>query len=336
MAPFTTPQPVQHQLENRRYTPLTPSPLNPNTPSIHLRTTQRHHRPRTTAAAVPPPPSNTTNNRIRPTLLKPSSSPANRTQQRYARLLAHDSPTQRLLRQKAATAWRRSEVLRLQEREQHHHYHHCDRSFPDFRYLPEQHQQPHLDAARGAAAGGAIADCSHQPLNRKGDSGTSSGDVDNGRWEADLTITNPLADTDAEYGGPGGDETGTEAGDEEVGGRDSALLMMDNRKGSGSKFGPAMLDWQGTGERGRGDTAWAGAGCGFDSFEEGRLEARLDPVQLREDRAWRAQGSGGGTLRRMLVVVVVVVGLGLAHGLVSAFGSWAGGGVAGGRPLAGR
>ncbi|KAK4099333.1 hypothetical protein N658DRAFT_508777 [Parathielavia hyrcaniae] len=383
MPAFTSPRPIPPQPENRRYAPLTPSPLNPNTPSTYLRTIQQHRRrPRTTttAAAVAAPllpPSNSNSNiKTRPTLPNPSHSPANRTQQRYAQLLAHESPTRRLLRQKAAAAWQRSEVLRLHHHHHHHHQNHTpyDQGCPDCQgqCQPEPYQPPHPnpDAARGTAAAGgrgrgaggrgATPSCSHHhpatasagtPASASGTvvdpdhdhiSSGGGGSGSDGGWEADdLLIATPLTDTDRDAAGhakPGEEEVGTgaEEGEEnDIPGRDGGLLMKgDNcreRNGSGSDL--AMLDWPGgSGERGRGGTAWGGGGGCVHGFEGGPLGARLGAVHFRGGKAWRTRGSGGGTLRRMLIVVAVVMGLGLVHGLASAFGNWNGGGGVGGRP----
>jgi hypothetical protein len=52
-------------------------------------------------------------------------------------------------------------------------------------------------------------------------------------------------------------------------------------------------------------------------------------------RGKRRHGKGGGAVimaRRVLVVVALFLGLGLVHGLVSAFASGGGGGAVGGRP----
>ncbi|KAK4040760.1 hypothetical protein C8A01DRAFT_15417, partial [Parachaetomium inaequale] len=83
--------------ERRRYAPLTPSPLNPNTYLANINNKirpQQEHPASTTTKA------NNKTQKPDPTTQNPSTLP-----QKYA-ALAHASPTQRLLRQKAAAAWR--------------------------------------------------------------------------------------------------------------------------------------------------------------------------------------------------------------------------------------
>ncbi|KAK4142349.1 uncharacterized protein C8A04DRAFT_13270, partial [Dichotomopilus funicola] len=102
-----------HPLDRRRYIPLTPSPLNPNTfLDIELdiddaqeqnEQPQRQHHSRresniSSRRTKSHPGANPSSNR------NAKSNPQTLAQ-RYA-ALASESPTQRLLRQKAAAAWR--------------------------------------------------------------------------------------------------------------------------------------------------------------------------------------------------------------------------------------
>ncbi|KAL2148569.1 hypothetical protein VTH82DRAFT_2123 [Thermothelomyces myriococcoides] len=97
--------PFQTIPDQRRYAPLTPSPLNPNT---HLdrsrdhRGQQRPQRPNRTP---------------RPSLKDVHNNPS-RIAQRYA-ALASDSPAQRLLRQKAAMAWQLSGAPQARRHQTH-------------------------------------------------------------------------------------------------------------------------------------------------------------------------------------------------------------------------
>lgn len=84
--------PAQPAPDRRRYAPLTPSPLNPNTYLDVTKIRQQQQRHQSTLRAKPPN-------------ANPSSLP-----QQYA-ALANASPTERLVRQKAAAAWR-CETLR--------------------------------------------------------------------------------------------------------------------------------------------------------------------------------------------------------------------------------
>ncbi|KAK4245151.1 hypothetical protein C7999DRAFT_34491 [Corynascus novoguineensis] len=90
--------------DQRRYAPLTPSPLNPNTYlNIDQGQQDQHH---------PAYPKKTT--RRSPKLGHHNHNHSSRLAQKYA-ALAQESPTQRLLRQKAAAAWRLAETLRSRE-----------------------------------------------------------------------------------------------------------------------------------------------------------------------------------------------------------------------------
>ncbi|KAL2138057.1 hypothetical protein VTI28DRAFT_7571 [Corynascus sepedonium] len=96
--------PIPTLPDQRRYTPLTPSPLNPNTYlNIDQGRQDRHH---------PAYPKRTT--RRSPKLGHHNHNHSSKIAQKYA-ALAQESPTQRLLRQKAAAAWRLAETLRSHE-----------------------------------------------------------------------------------------------------------------------------------------------------------------------------------------------------------------------------
>ncbi|AEO60560.1 hypothetical protein MYCTH_2316158, partial [Thermothelomyces thermophilus ATCC 42464] len=84
--------PFQTTQDQRRYRPLTPSPLNPNTYLNGDRDHQGQQRPQW--------PNGTSRRPLKVVRCNTSS----RIAQRYA-ALANESPTQRLLRQKAAAAW---------------------------------------------------------------------------------------------------------------------------------------------------------------------------------------------------------------------------------------
>lgn len=132
-----------HPLDRRRYIPLTPSPLNPNTyfdidldideaqqqneqPPQHQYSRRESNRSsRRTKSHTNANPSSSRNAKSNPQTLA----------QRYA-ALASESPTQRLLRQKAAAAWR-SETLR------HHYHHHLQHAQTQLHAPPRHHLQGH-------------------------------------------------------------------------------------------------------------------------------------------------------------------------------------------------
>jgi hypothetical protein len=174
---------------------------------------------------------------------------------------------------------------------------------------------------------------------REVDKGPSSGGADgNGdNWGADLTLTIPLTLTESEDGGAD-EEEGQESDDE----GDIGLLMGGKRadsscstkyasgsgfsSGPGSRSGRVLMYCRGHGN-GEWDTEPARGGIGEGGFDVERGAGR-DLVWGEDgvgagwgDKRRRASGGAGLTLRRMLVVVAVIVGLGLVHGVVSAFGS---------------
>ncbi|KAL2169792.1 hypothetical protein VTG60DRAFT_5610 [Thermothelomyces hinnuleus] len=120
--------PFQTTRDQRRYAPLSPSPLNPN--NTYLNSNRDHQ-----GQQRPQWPNRTSRQPLKVVLYNNSS----RIAQRYA-ALANESPTQRLLRQKAAAAWQLTGALQARRHqappepqrsvhfetgpELHHHYHH--------------------------------------------------------------------------------------------------------------------------------------------------------------------------------------------------------------------
>lgn len=308
--------------EKRRYAPLTPSPLNPNLYVDHPR-----RQLKTTAPS---------SRNKRPT--RPKSAPS-KLQQKYA-ALAHESPTQRLLRQKAAAAWR-SETLRqyvLLAPPQAEPGFGRDtwplrtRSFPSL----SSPSSASFDARKLTTTTTTIIAATGNNEKRK-----PSHD-----WLAEMTIPSPRETAYSFYSSSSSsseDDDDDQDADEES---DIALLAADKRPAV-QRQGPGLAAHStATATTAPGEFVVSIA-CGFPfpmppgrrGCEESTLSllplnrrAGRQHVGVSVSRGSGGEGGGGVTARRILAAVALFLALGLFHGLVSTFGS--GGGAVRGRPPA--
>ncbi|KAK3307604.1 uncharacterized protein B0T15DRAFT_183822 [Chaetomium strumarium] len=230
--------------EKRRYAPLKPSPLNPNT---YYFDSARHGG---------------SAGRTKPTRRSKLHQPhPARFPQRYAVLLS-ESPTQRLLRQKALAAWR------------HHHV----------------SSMPASAASVGRSQRGA-----HSSV--------------------------PPAGTYKSSNGPAQERP-------PHGGARAAEICPDERKDDddGGEGGVGLLTVNAAGQR----EGILCISCPDLEREGGEGERVTGAIRKRGRYPGRAVDASGIAVRRVFAVVAVFIGLGLVHGLVTAFG----GAAVGGRPPA--
>ncbi|KAK4158290.1 hypothetical protein C8A00DRAFT_28797 [Chaetomidium leptoderma] len=297
----------------RRHAPLTPSPLNPNnttsTTTTHLNSTKtRRHQPSKT--------SNTPN---------PSSSSNPSLAQKYA-LLVHASPTERLLRQKAALAWR-SETLRQQPQPQPSSTAVSSNSDNNRRY----HHHPATTTAAFLAGQKRRADGEKQQQQQHPALHRHHLRLGGGWEDVDLVVSVPESELwDSR-------SAGEEEEEEEGGGIGLTATIIPATKTTTTTIiaGGGKPPADASGLRFEGFIRFDdGYGDGID-VSRPLMRAGMDRVRGGRRRCHGRGAVGGGiTVRRVVVVVVVFLGLGLVHGLVRAFGT-GGGGVGGGRrPLA--
>ncbi|KAL2137255.1 hypothetical protein VTI74DRAFT_6466 [Chaetomium olivicolor] len=291
--------------EKHQYAPLKPSPLNPNTylDNIHPHSPHQGSRPLTSSSTKPN--------------LHPQPHGQHPRLPRIPANLNQASPTERLLRQKAAAAWR-SETLR---------HHVLSQSSPA--HLPTQ-TAAKLDINYPQSTA-SIPDSFNKGDAK--DENERSGCWWR-RWPTD-TASNPAADTTTTT-----TTTTTPKSDRAI-----CLVSIAKRVAATT----AEPNSAAAGEDGEADQRRASDRFlrplpffFFPAVEEGRTTSRVEAAlplhRCGSDRegdlveCWSKGGDvaecerGGVALRRALLVVAVFLGFGLIHGLLSALGSVGAGG----------
>ncbi|KAH6632758.1 hypothetical protein F5144DRAFT_651256 [Chaetomium tenue] len=314
--------PAQPPPDRRRYAPLVPSPLNPNTYLNAIKVRQQQQQRQSTLRAKPPN-------------ANPSSLP-----QQYA-ALAHASPNERLVRQKAAAAWR-CETLR--------HYV-LLKPHPGAEHFRSSNHHHLIDFAANPPPTPTSSNPGHS------NHGHNNHEHNNSRHNSDSNgpktktppspPTSPTAQPRPQPSPtrvwlpaptPYTDHT-PNTFDEDIS-SDIGLGITpepegyhdhDNDSNNEGSFpltspllSPTLLLLGGSG---------SGSGSG-----SGGMVLPLHGGPLVKKRAGRRRVGGGGSgggggvgkggvgVRRVMVVVALFLGMGLVHGLVSAFGSAGGGG----------
>ena len=320
--------------DRRRYAPLTPSPLNPNT-YLNVTKIRQQQQQQSTLGAKPPNGN-------------PSSLP-----QQYA-ALAHANPTERLVRQKAAAAWR-CETLRhyvlLRPRPGSEHTLNNHHHLIDFAVNPppapinnHNHNHNHNYNNHPSSSNNQKYNNKTPPSPEHGPSRIPTPQA-NHAWAAPPPTHHyhhqtPPPTPYADHADPADDDI---SGDIGLGINPGGYRDND----SGSSFpltspllSPTLLLLGGSGSGTSSGSGSSGSGSGGMVLP---FHAGSSSVKQRAGRrrvgAGKGGGGGGGVVgvRRVLVVVALFLGMGLVHGLVSAFGSGGGrggggGGNEGGRP----
>ena len=314
----------------RLYTPLTSSPLNPDQKTSSPNPRQQARR--TTTPATPPRTSNPTG----ATPLTPSI--------RHAAALVRGSPTECLLRHKAALAWRAETTLRhhhhvavcqAEEDYRRHHYHH------HYHRQQQQQQQQHSPIPYHKPSAEGYRHQSHRSRDPS---------------RAPVAVTAAASPTPGEekaLGGRGGRErrlgwveaeAEAEAAAAEEEGGDIGLVtvrVVSKRDGVGNSS-RSRSGWEDGGRVEAGFGVYVGlesGGRGNGEVERSvrvvmrsRNDEALMGVAVRgERRRVRPRGRGGVSLRYVMGVVAMLIGMGLVHRLLGVFWSGGGGGDAGER-----